>query len=86
MAIATALKQSLKAERKAIKSVPDTTEALLGLIRKAVSLEKQGLITEEEFTTIVAYICSVYIGNEVESRVSRILEKKIYLTLKPLLL
>lgn len=82
LAIATALKSSLMAEKKESGLALKTKESLLELVKKTVSMHRDGIITEDEFINIISYICSVFIESEVENRVSKVLDKKIRMTLK----
>lgn len=89
MALADALKPSLsKRSLRSLLGEKDANalsaaikESLLSFARKAVEMRQAGVINDDEFATLIAYFCAVYVENEIEERVNKILDKKISLAL-----
>jgi len=54
---------------------------LRSVVKEISALRDAGTINDEEFSELIAYVCSVYIESEVEERFRRILGNKFQLLL-----
>jgi hypothetical protein len=57
---------------------------LVTSVGKLASLRDQGNFTDEEFAGLIAYLLSIYVGNEVEERFNKALLNKIPMLLSSL--
>jgi hypothetical protein len=65
--------------RRELSSLNKAT--LKSVIKDLSSLRDKGTLNDEEFSELIAYVCSVYVENEVEERFRRIFANKLHLFL-----
>jgi hypothetical protein len=56
-------------------------ESLKSVVKELSSLRDKGTLNDEEFSNLLAYVCSIYVENEVEERFRKILASKLHLFL-----